>query len=331
MLVFCLQFSSSHLTWIAVEVADVTDDGVVLHLHEVLAGEDVLTAGGGNEDVAPLHTVLHGGHLVALHGGLQGVDWVHLGDNDPAAESPQGLGAALADVSVAGDHGDLPGQHHVSGALDPVNQRLPAAVQVVELRLGDGVVDVDGGHLQVAELGHLVEVVHAGGGLLGEALDIGQVLRVLLVDEVGEVAAIVEDHVKGLAVGEDEGLLDAPHVLLVGLSLPGVDWDTDSSDGCGGVVLGGEDVARAPCDISAKLKQGLNQDGGLNSHMKTSRNPGSLQRLGRSVGLPEVHESRHLLLSEGDCLSAPVGEGDVGHLVRNLRSHDCGWSQPVSL
>ena len=57
-------------------------------------------------------------------------------------------------------------------------------------------------------------------------------------DEVGEVTSIVEDHVQGLAVGEDEGLLDAPHVLLVGLSLPGVDWDTDSSDGCGGVVLG---------------------------------------------------------------------------------------------
>ena len=30
------------------------------------------------------------------------------------------------------------------------------------------------------------------------------------------------------------------------------------------------------------------------------------------------HESRHLLLSQSDCLSAPVGEGDVGHLVRNL-------------
>ena len=27
--------------------------------------------------------------------------------------------------------------------------------------------------------------------------------------------------------------------------------------------LGGEDVAGAPCDISTKLKQSLNQDGGL--------------------------------------------------------------------
>ena len=57
-------------------------------------------------------------------------------------------------------------------------------------------------------------------------------------DEVGEISSVVKDHVQGFAVGEDEGLLDAPDVLLVGLALPGVDWDTDSSDGCGGVVLG---------------------------------------------------------------------------------------------
>ena len=60
-------------------------------------------------------------------------------------------------------------------------------------------------------------------------------------DKVGEISSVVKDHVQGLAVGEDEGLLDAPDVLLVGLSLPGVDWHTDSGDGCGGVVLRGED------------------------------------------------------------------------------------------
>ena len=52
-----------------------------------------------------------------------------------------------------------------------VHQRLAAAVEVVELALGDGVVDVDRAHLQVAALAHLVQPVDAGGGLLGDALD----------------------------------------------------------------------------------------------------------------------------------------------------------------
>ncbi len=195
---------------LAVKVADVADDGVVLHLEEVPAGDDVLAAGGGHEDVAPAGGLVHGGHLVALHGGLQGVDGINLADDDPAAESPQALGGALAHVAVAGHHGDLAGQHDVGGALDAVDEGLAAAVQVVELGLGDGVVDVDGGDLEVAGLEHLVQVVHSGGGLLAEPLDVLQVLGVLLVDEVGQVAAIVQDHVQRLAVGEGDGLLNTP-------------------------------------------------------------------------------------------------------------------------
>ena len=60
-------------------------------------------------------------------------------------------------------------------------------------------------------------------------------------DEVGEIASIVQDHVQGLAIGEDEGLLDAPHVLLVRLTLPRVDWNTHCRNGCSGVVLRGQD------------------------------------------------------------------------------------------
>merc|ERR1719289_299375 len=125
----------------------------------------------GDKDVAPLNTILNGGDLITLHGCLQSIDGINLSDDDPATETPQGLSAALADVSVAGDHGDLTGQHHVCGALDAVNQRLPATIQVVELGLGDGIVDIDGGNLEGAGLGHLVEVVHTSGGLLGDTLD----------------------------------------------------------------------------------------------------------------------------------------------------------------
>ena len=36
---------------LVVEVADVADDGLVLHLRHVLGGDDVPVAGGGDEDV----------------------------------------------------------------------------------------------------------------------------------------------------------------------------------------------------------------------------------------------------------------------------------------
>ena len=69
------------------------------------------------------------------------------------------------------------------------------------------------------------------------------------VHQVSEVASIVKDHVEGLTVWPVEGLLDAPDILLVRLSLPGVHGHPCLGDGCGCVVLRGEDVARAPLHL----------------------------------------------------------------------------------
>ena len=104
----------------------------------------------------------------------------------------------------------LSGQHDVGGSLDSVDERLAAAVEVVELGLGDRVVDVDGWNLETALLEHPVQVVDAGRRFLAHALYSGQQLGVLVVDKLGEVATVIKDHVEGLAVGEDDGLLDAP-------------------------------------------------------------------------------------------------------------------------
>ena len=92
---------------LAVEVADVADDGVVLHLHEVFAGDDVLAPGGRHEDVTPGDGIVHGGHLESLAGGLEGVDGVHLCHDDTATETLQGGSTALANISVSGNTGDL--------------------------------------------------------------------------------------------------------------------------------------------------------------------------------------------------------------------------------
>ena len=50
-------------------------------------------------------------------------------------------------------------------------------------------------------------------------------------DKGGQVTTVIEDHVQGLAVLEaEDGLVDAPLVLLLGLALPGKDGDASRSD-----------------------------------------------------------------------------------------------------
>merc|ERR1719381_357537 len=131
-----------------------------------------------------------------------------------SAQSLRGFGCRVI-ITVTSDHCNLSSKHDIGGPLDSVNKGLPAAVEVVELGLGHGVVDIDGGDLQGLLGEHLVQVMHASGSLLRQTLDSLEVLRELLVDEVGEITPIVQDHVQGLAIGADEGLLDAPDVLLV--------------------------------------------------------------------------------------------------------------------
>ena len=125
-----------------------------------------------HEDVGARRRVLHGGDLVAFHRRLQRADRIDLRDHDPAAGLAQRGGRAFADVAEARDHRHLAGHHHVGAAADAVDQRLAAAVEIVELRFGDAVVDVDGGEQQPAFLVHLIEPVHAGRGLLGDALHV---------------------------------------------------------------------------------------------------------------------------------------------------------------
>ena len=48
----------------------------------------------------------------------------------------------------------------------PVNNGLPAGVEVVEHCFGDGVVDIHGRHVEFAGLAELVEAVHARHTLL---------------------------------------------------------------------------------------------------------------------------------------------------------------------
>ena len=68
-------------------------------------------------------------------------------------------------------------------------------------------------------------------------------------NKVGEVTTIIKDHVQWFSIREDKGLLDTPDILFVGLSLPGIDWDTCLGNSCGSMVLGGEDVTRRPLNL----------------------------------------------------------------------------------
>jgi hypothetical protein len=301
---------------LVVKVTDVADDGVVWHVLEVLAGDDLLAAGGGDEDLADLAGLLHWDDLVAGDSGLEGVDWVDLGDEDTGTHAGKSHNAALTNITETSDDGGLTSNHDIGGTLDTVDKGFTAAVEVVELGLGDRVVDVDGWDLESALTHHLVQVVDTSSGLLGKTVAVLKLLWVLLVNEGGQVTTVVQDHVQLLAILEGvELLLNAPDVLLLGLTLPGEDWDAGGSNGGSGVVLSGENVAGSPGDLSTEGSESLDQNSGLNGHVETAGNSGALQRLDAGILLSGLHETWHLVLGQLNFLAAEGSKTDVGNFV----------------
>src|SRR6185295_10438436 len=107
--------------------------------------------------------------LETFHRRLQCADRIDLRDNDSATLAAQRLRTTLADLAVSHHDGNLAAEHYVSGARQTVGQRVAAAVDVVELALGDGVVDVDRGKQQRPRLHHLIETMNARGRLFADA------------------------------------------------------------------------------------------------------------------------------------------------------------------
>src|SRR5882724_2161308 len=113
-------------------MADVTNDGLVLHLENGFPRDHVAVTGATDINIDPAKRLFNCGHFETLHGCLQRVDGVDFRNNDPSAETAQTVGAALADVAIAADDGSLASDHYAERALEAVRQRFATAIEIVE-------------------------------------------------------------------------------------------------------------------------------------------------------------------------------------------------------
>ena len=336
-----------------VEVPDVADDGLVFHLFHVRAGDHQVAPRGGHENIAHRCGRVHGRHLEALHGCLQGADGIDLRHQDSGAIPAHGVRTALAHVAVTADHDHLARHHDIRGPFDTVGQGFAAAVKIVELGLGNRVVDVEGRKEQLTGLGQLIQAVNAGRGLLGDTSDpfgdlspearilvvagfqtghqqlhVGRIVvlfqqrRVLfhghtLVNEHGRIAAVVHDQVRAAAVRPNQGLFGAPPVLRQGFPFPcEYGGRAFAGNGRGGVILGGKDVARCPADIGAQGLEGVDQHGRLDGHVQTAGHLEPLEGLLGTILFTHRHESRHFVFSQLQLPVTKIGQLQIGHFVR---------------
>jgi len=334
-----------------VKVTDVAHDAVVTHLGHVLGSDDVAVASAGDEDLCDIEGIFDASDLVASHSGLEGADGIDLSDDHTAALTTEGLGAALAHITIAADASDLATKHDVSSTLDTIDEGVTAAIDVIELALGDGVVDVDGREEKLTLGGELVETVDTSGGFLRDTADLredlvevaglllldalengveavkllaalivvehlGLVLSpVATVDHESSITTIIDDQLGAKHVTPVDCVPGAVPVLLKGLTLPGEDRGSTGSNGSSSMILSREDVAGSPANLGAESLKSLDKNGSLNGHVKRASKTDTLERLLRTVLLTDGHKTRHLVLSEIKLLATEIGKIDILNLI----------------
>ena len=298
---------------LAVEVIGVGQQDVVLHGLEVAGDDDVLAAGDGDEDIAQRSGLVHGHDPEAVHGGIQRLEGVDLGDDHVGAHAGSTHGNALAAPAVTShDHG-LAGHHQVGGVHDAVPGGLAGAVLVVVVVLGLGVVDRHHGAGQDAVLFPGLQSEDAGGGLLTAADEAVGVLLALAAQQVDEVAAVVDDDV-GVAL---EGLHQVLLILLGRCAVDAEGLHTHGGQTGRHVILGGQGVGAGQVDLSAALGQDVAQVCGLGFQVDGDRHAHALEGLLFNKAGLDLGQGGHMVPDPVNLSAAGLGQV---HIFDNAHS-----------
>lgn len=120
-----------------VEMTDVANNRVILHLSHVMSHNDVLVSSSSHVNVSSVNDRFNALDLESFHAGLKSADWINFADDDARAASFHGSSAALTDITVAADYDLLTGKHNIGGTHEAIGKRVLASVDVVELLFGD--------------------------------------------------------------------------------------------------------------------------------------------------------------------------------------------------
>jgi len=158
---------SVHIDFV-IEMTNVSNDGVVLHLSHIGGHDNTLVSSSSNEDISGGDNIGELLDLVSFHSSLKGADWIALGDYNSRSSALHGHGASFSDITETKDNNLLTSEHDIGGSHETIRKRVLASIDVIELLLGDRVVNINGSEEELSLGGHLVESVNTGGGLLGD-------------------------------------------------------------------------------------------------------------------------------------------------------------------
>ena len=148
----------------------------------------------------------------------------------------------------------------------------------------------------------------------------------LVVQDLGRVAAVVEHHVRRPAL---DGPLAGPRrVCSMHHSYSSSVSPFQAKTGMPRAAIAAaawswveKMLHELQRTVAPRCDQGLDQHRGLDRHVQAADDAGAGERLRRAELLAQRHQPRHLGLGDRDLAPPPIGERDVGDLVVGKRGH----------
>lgn len=110
-----ISFKSSHVNLI-IEMTNVTDDGIVLHLGHVGSHNNSLVSGTCDVDISCSKNAIESLDLETFHACLKSTDWINLNYNNSGTTVLHGLGTSLTDITVSENNSLFTSNHNISGS-----------------------------------------------------------------------------------------------------------------------------------------------------------------------------------------------------------------------
>ncbi len=293
-------------------MAGVGDDAAVLRRLQVVAIDDVLVAGDGDDDIGVRNCLDQRHHLEAVHRRLDGAHRLDLGDDHLGAHAERSHRDAAAAPAVAADDEHLAGDQDVGGAQDAVEHALAGAVAIVEQVLGVGVVDRDHRIFEGAVGSHGAQPDDAGGGFFGAAHDAVEQFAASGVQLVHQIGAVVDGDLRADIEGGGQPAIVAVVVIAAVREHRNVVGQCQRRSD---VVLRRQRVAGAQRHLGATLHQHPGKVGGLGGNVQAGGDAHAVERtlLGETAHQRAQH--RHLGERPFDPIGTGRGEGGVFDIV----------------
>ncbi len=250
---------------------------------------DILTARNGDENVPDFCGLVHFHDSEAVHGRVQRLEGVDLGDDDIGSHALCPHGDALSAPAVARDDDSFPGHDQIGGVHDRRPDRLSGPVLVVIIMLGFGVIDRHHGAGQDPLPLPCLKPQDPGGRLLAASDQGAGVLPAAPAQQIDQVAPVVHDQM--WAAGQRLG--QKVLVFLRGDSVFSKGLDPHAGDGRRHIILGGERIAACQKDLRPALFQDKTQICGLCLQVDRNGDAQPLEGLIFFKFLFDLRERRH--------------------------------------